>query len=69
MDEQDYKYLISAYQQKSFDLLSQLTTCEAKNKKLMDIIDNLNSVVAEQQEEIKTLSNKQRKGVKVEETY
>ena len=69
MDEQDYKYLISAYQQKSFDLLSQLTTCEAKNKKLMDIVDNLNSVIVEQQEELKKLSNKQRKSVKIEETY
>lgn len=42
MDEQDYKYLIAAYQQKSFELLSQLIAAEARIKKLTEFVETLN---------------------------
>ena len=56
MDEQDYKYLISSYQQKGFDLMSQLVATEAKVKKLTDMLDTLNMQIMEQQKEIDRLS-------------
>ena len=56
MDEQDYKYLISSYQQKSFDLMSQLVATEARVKKLTDTTELLNAQIAEQQKEIDKLS-------------
>ena len=56
MDEQDYKYLISSYQQKSFDLMSQLVATEARVKKLTDTTELLNAQIAEQQNEIDKLS-------------
>jgi hypothetical protein len=43
MDEQDYKYLIATYQQKSFELLSQLVVAEAKIKKLTELVETLNN--------------------------
>lgn len=61
MDEQDYKYLISSYQQKGFDLLSQLIATEARVKKLTDLVETLNKKVIEQQEEVNKLSTKTRK--------
>jgi len=61
MDEQDYKYLISSYQQKGFDLLSQLIATEARVKKLTDLVETLNKKVIEQQEELNKLSTKTRK--------
>jgi len=61
MDEQDYKYLISSYQQKCFDLVSQLVATEARVKKLTDIVESLNIKTTEQQEEINKLSTKTRK--------
>jgi hypothetical protein len=61
MDEQDYKYLISSYQQKCFDLVSQLVATEARVKKLTDIVESLNIKTTEQQEEINRLSTKTRK--------
>lgn len=56
MDEQDYKYLISSYQQKSFDLMSQLVATEARVKKLTDTTELLNAQIIEQQNEIDKLS-------------
>ncbi len=56
MDEQDYKYLISSYQQKGFDLMSQLVATEARVKKLTDVVDTLNAQIIEQQKEIDKLS-------------
>jgi uncharacterized protein YdcH (DUF465 family) len=65
MDEQDYKYLISSYQQKGFDLMSQLVATEARVKKLTDIVDTLNKQIIEQQKEIDKL-NKIKKTTKDE---
>ena len=56
MDEQDYKYLMVSYQQKSFDLMSQLVATEARVKKLTDMTEALNLQIAEQQKEIDKLS-------------
>ena len=61
MDEQDYKYLISSYQQKCFDFVSQIVAAEARVKKLTDIIESLNTKIVEQQEELNKLSSKTRK--------
>ncbi len=56
MDEQDYKYLISSYQQKGFDLMSQLVATEARVKKLTDMTEALSTQIVEQQKEIDKLS-------------
>lgn len=56
MDEQDYKYLMASYQQKSFDLMSQLVATEARVKKLTDMVEALNLQIIEQQKEIDKLS-------------
>jgi uncharacterized protein YdcH (DUF465 family) len=55
MDEQDYKYLMASYQQKSFDLMSQLVATEARVKKLTDMTEALNAQIIEQQKEIDKL--------------
>ena len=56
MDEQDYKYLMASYQQKSFDLMSQLVATEARVKKLTDTTELLNAQIIEQQKEIDKIS-------------
>lgn len=65
MDEQDYKYLMASYQQKSFDLMSQLVATEARVKKLTDMVEALNLQIIEQQKEIDKL-NKVKKTTKDE---
>lgn len=66
MDEQDYKYLITTYQQKIFDILSQLIASEARVKKLVDTIEALNLRNKQQQEELDKLSQKPKRNTKAE---
>jgi predicted RNase H-like nuclease (RuvC/YqgF family) len=51
MNEQDYKNLIITYQQKSFDLFSQVVALEAKQS-------TLNQLVKELTEKVEDLSKK-----------
>ena len=51
MNEQDYKNLIITYQQKSFDLFSQVVALEAKQS-------SLNQLVKELTEKVEDLSKK-----------
>ena len=51
MNEQDYKNLIITYQQKSFDLFSQVVALEAKQT-------TLNQLVKELTEKVEDLSKK-----------
>ena len=51
MNEQDYKSLIITYQQKSFDLFSQVVALEAKQS-------SLNQLVKELTEKVEDLSKK-----------
>ena len=51
MNETDYKNLIIAYQQKSFDLFSQVVALEAKQS-------SLNQLVKELTEKVEDLSKK-----------
>lgn len=60
MNEQDLRYLISSYQQKSFDLLSQLIASDAKVKQLTDLVESLTVKVNEQKEEIGSLTKPKR---------
>lgn len=41
MNEQDLKYLLATYQQKSFDLFSQTIAQEAKIRQLTETIEQL----------------------------
>ncbi len=66
MNEQDYKYLIAAYQQKTLEILSQLIVSEAKNRQLNDTNETLSSKIKEQQVEIDKLSAKTKRGAKTE---
>ena len=66
MDEQDYKYLITTYQQKIFDILSQLIASEARVKKLIDTVESLNLKNKQQQEELDKLSQKSKRNTKTE---
>lgn len=50
MNEQDLKYLLLSYQQKSFDLFTQLVASEAKNKNLNDIVENLKKQISNLEE-------------------
>lgn len=69
MDEQDYKYLITTYQQKIFDILSQLIASEARVKKLSDGIEALSLKVKQQQDELDKLSQKTKRNTKSEENF
>jgi len=60
MNEQDLRYLISSYQQKSFDLFSQLIASDAKVKQLTDLVEALTVKVNEQKEEIESLTKPKR---------
>lgn len=55
MNEQDYKYILSAYQQKSFDMLAQIISSDAKVRQLSDLVESLTKKVNEQNEEIEKL--------------
>ena len=58
MNEQDLQYLLKAYQDKTFDLLTQSVALQAKVNKMSDINAELGKRVQEQQEEIKKLEAK-----------
>jgi len=64
MNEQDLKYLIASYQQKSFDLFSQSIANDAKIRQLNDIVEALNNKVKEQQEELDKLNSKPKRTTK-----
>jgi len=64
MNEQDLKYLIASYQQKSFDLFSQSVANDAKIRQLNDLVEALNNKVKEQQEELDKLNSKPKRTTK-----
>ena len=64
MNEQDLKYLIASYQQKSFDLFSQSIANDAKIRQLNDLVEALNNKVKEQQEELDKLNTKPKRTTK-----
>jgi archaellum component FlaC len=45
MSEQDYKYLLLSYQQKSFDLFTQNIALDSKVKQLSELVESLTSKV------------------------
>ncbi len=45
MSEQDYKYLLLSYQQKSFDLFTQNIALESKVKQLSELVESLTNKV------------------------
>jgi len=61
MNEQDLKYLIASYQQKSFDLFSQSVANDAKIRQLSELVDALTKKVNEQQEELDKLNSKPKR--------
>ena len=67
MEEQDYKYLILTYQQKTFDFLSQIIASESKIRKLTDMVESLNSQILNQQSEIERLSQKPKRNSSAQE--
>jgi uncharacterized coiled-coil protein SlyX len=69
MNEQDYKYLIASYQQKTLEILSQLIVSDAKNRQLNDLNETLSAKITEQQKEIDKLSVKTKRVVKAEEDF
>ena len=68
MTEQDLKYLIASYQQKSFDLLSQSIAGDAKVKQLSELVEVLTTKINEQNEEIEKLKSKTKRTTKPETT-
>lgn len=68
MTEQDLKYLIASYQQKSFDLLSQSIASDAKVKQLSELVEVLTTKINEQNEEIEKLKSKTKRTTKPETT-
>lgn len=69
MNEQDFKYLIASYQQKSFDLFSQSIANDAKIRQLSDLIESLTKKISEQQKEIDNLKTKSKKSPTKEEDF
>jgi len=67
MNEQDYKYLIAAYQQKTLEILSQLIVSDAKNRQLNDANEALSVKINEQKKEIEKLSTKSKRVTKEED--
>lgn len=61
MNEQDFKYLIISYQQKSYDLFSQSIANDAKIRQLNELVEALTNKIKEQQEELDKLKLKQKK--------
>lgn len=45
MSEQDYKYLLLSYQQKSFDLFTQNIALDSKVKQLSELVESLTNKV------------------------
>lgn len=58
ISEEDYKTLISAYQQKTFDLFNQNIALEAKTASLNSLIKSLNSTIEEITEQKEKLAKK-----------
>ena len=69
MNEQDLKYLIASYQQKSFDLFSQSIANDAKIRQLNDLVEVLTSKVNDQQEELNKLKSKPKRASSKEEDF
>jgi len=69
MNEQDYKYLIATYQQKFFEIFSQLIVAESKNRQLNDTNEALSAKIVEQQKEIEKLSGKPKRVQKEESDF
>ena len=61
MNEQDLKYLISSYQQKSFDLFSQSVANEAKIRQLNELVEALTKQINDQNTELEKLRMKVKK--------
>jgi hypothetical protein len=59
MNEQDLKYMVSAYQQKSFDLISQLVATEAKVRHLTDLVQTQSKQIQSQADEIESFKLKE----------
>lgn len=59
MNEQDLKYMVSTYQQKSFDLLSQVIAAESKVRQLSDLVQVQSKQIQSQAEEIEKLKSKE----------
>ncbi len=57
MNEQDLKYLVATYQQKSFDLFSQTVAQDAKIRQLTEMIEQLSKQLQEQTPPKKTSSS------------
>jgi peptidoglycan hydrolase CwlO-like protein len=58
MNEQDLQYLLKAYQDKSFDLFTQVIALQAKVNKVLEVNAELGKRVQEQQDEIKKLETR-----------
>lgn len=61
MNENDYKTLIITYQQKSFDLFSQVIALEAKLASSKQLIEALTFQVNELNSELENLKSKNKK--------
>jgi chromosome segregation ATPase len=61
MNENDYKTLIITYQQKSFDLFSQVVALEAKLSSSNQIIESLMKQVNDLNSELESLKSKNKK--------
>jgi len=61
MNEQDLKYLIASYQQRSFDLFSQSVANEAKIRQLNELVESLTKQINEQNIELEKLKTKVKK--------
>lgn len=61
MNENDYKTLIITYQQKSFDLFSQVIALEAKLTSANQIIESLMKQVNDLNTELENLKTKTKK--------
>ena len=62
LNEQDLKYMLATYQQRSADLFTQSIAHEAKIRQLNDLVEALTTKVSEQQEELDKLSAKPKRG-------
>ncbi len=60
MNDQDYKYLLATYQQKTFDMLSQVISYDAKIRQLNDLVEALTLRVNDQNEEIERLKKSKK---------
>ena len=69
MNEQDFKYLIASYQQKSFDLFSQSIANDAKIRQLSDLVEALTKKINDQQEELTKLKTKPKRSNTKEEDF